>query len=280
MRLDFNVLWVDDQPDLVTPQIRAIATRMREEGFEFKPIQQLSLDSTREFLSGNVFTDEIDLVLVDWQLGGGREGQEAILAIRDRLQYKDVVFYSGSNDTDALRKLAFDAGLEGVYCASRDILVDEVTGVFDSLVKKVLDLDHTRGIVMGATSDIDQMILETVAVAHDKLGAPEQQKMIADAIGIIEQRLQEHSAALLKLQGTPTLAALKEAHIVFTANDRVRILTRALQLEQFAAHQGSRASVTQYMGEVVPLRNRLGHRVLTPEGKPTAISIGAGEQMN
>ena len=280
MRLDFNVLWVDDQPDLVAPQITAIAAGMREEGFEFKPIQQRSLDATQEFLAGNVFTDEIDLVLVDWQLGGGHEGQEAIVAIREQLQYKDVVFYSGNNDTDELRRLAFEAGLEGVYCASRPVLVDEVLGVFDSLVKKVLDLDHTRGIVMGATSDIDQMVLESIEAAHGKLAAAEQQRMVAEALAIIEERLQEHSAALLTLQGEPSFAALAEAHMLFTANDRLRMLSRALQLEQLASHRGARPSVTQYISEVVPKRNRLGHRVLSPEGKPTAIAIGGGEQMN
>jgi hypothetical protein len=280
MRLDFNVLWIDDQPGLVAPQITAIAAHMREEGFDFKPIQQLSLEATEQYLAGNVFTDEIDLVLVDWQLGGGHEGQEAITAVREKIQYKDVVFYSGNNDTDELRRLAFEAGLEGVYCATRPVLVDEVKGVFDSLVKKVLDLDHTRGIVMGATSDIDQMVLESIQAAHGKLGAPEQQRLIADALAIIQQRLQELSAALAELQGNPSMAALAQAHMLFTANDRLRMLSGALQLEQFAAHHGSRASVTQYIGEVVPLRNRLGHRVLTPEGKATAIAIGAGEQMN
>jgi hypothetical protein len=280
MRLDFNVLWVDDQPALVAPQITAIAAGMREEGFEFKPIQQLSLDATRQFLAGNVFTDEIDLVLVDWQLGGGQEGQDAIAAIRESLQYKDVVFYSGNNDTDELHRLAFAAGLEGVYFATRPILVEEVLGVFESLVKKVLDLDHTRGIVMGATSDIDKMVLESIEAAHGKLGAPGQQQLVAHALQIIDQRMQEHAAALVKLQGDPTLAALTEAQMLFTANDRLRMLSRALELEQFAAHRASRASVTRYIGEVVPLRNRLGHRVLTPQGRPTAIDIGAGEQMN
>src|SRR5260221_13934966 len=111
MRLDFNVLWVDDQPDLVAPQITTIRAGMREEGFDFKPIQLLSLDATEQFLAGDVFTDEIDLVLVDWQLGGGHEGQEAIAAIREKIQYKDVVFYSGNNDTDELKRLAFEAGV-------------------------------------------------------------------------------------------------------------------------------------------------------------------------
>lgn len=280
MRLDFNVLWVDDQPDQIAPQIKAIAAGMLEEGFEFNPILQRTLDATKQYLAGDVFTDEIDLVLVDWQLGAGHEGQEAISAIRDTIQYKDVVFYSGNNDTDVLRKLAFDAGLEGVYCATRPILTDEVLGVFDSLVKKVLDLDHTRGIVMGATSDIDQMVIESVEAVHGKLGASDQNTMVVEALGIIEKRMKEHAEALAKLQSDPSMGSLFGEHILFTANDRLRLLSRALELEQFKAHHGTRTSVVQYIGEVVPIRNRLGHKVLTPEGKAIGIAIGAGEEMN
>lgn len=280
MRLDFNVLWVDDQPDLVAPQITAIAAGMHEEGFEFRPIQCQSLDETKEFLSGDVFTDEIDLVLVDWNLGDGVEGQQAIAAIREDIQYKDVVFYSGNNDTDELHRLAFDAGLEGVYYATRPVLVEEVLGVFDSLVKKVLDLDHTRGIVMGATSDIDQMVIEAVDAVHGKLDATEQATMVKEALDIIEKRTKEHTDALTKLKGEANMAALVKAHMLFTANDRLRVLSRALELKQFKAHQSKRASVVTYINDVVPKRNRLGHKVLTPEGKATGIAIGLGEVMS
>jgi hypothetical protein len=280
MRLDFKVLWVDDQPELVAAQITAIAAGMREEGFEFRPIQCRTLDETRAFLDGEVFNDEIDLVLVDWNLGGDVEGQLAIAAIREEIRYKDVVFYSGNNDTEELRRLAFDAGLEGVYCATRPVLVDEVLGVFESLVKKVLDLDHTRGIVMGATSDIDQMVVEIVDAIHGKLGAPEQEAMVTEALDIIEKRMSDHASALTTLKGQASMAALVKAHLLFTANDRLRVLSRALELEQFKAHHGVRTSVVTYINDVVPKRNRLGHQVLTPEGKVAGIAIGLGEVMS
>ena len=55
-------------------------------------------------------------MLVDWNLGGGVQGQQAIETIRDEgILYKDVVFYSAANNVLELRKLAFEAGVEGVY---------------------------------------------------------------------------------------------------------------------------------------------------------------------
>ncbi len=63
MRLDFNVLWVDDQPDRVRSQITAIKKKMVEEGFEFTPQLCKSISEVRDAISDNVFTDEIDLIL-------------------------------------------------------------------------------------------------------------------------------------------------------------------------------------------------------------------------
>ena len=152
--------------------------------------------------------------------------------------------------------------------------------MFNSLVKKVLDLDHTRGIVMGATSDIDQMVIEVVDAVHGKLDAAEQAAMVKDALGIIEKRTKEHADALARLKGDANMAALVKAHMLFTANDRLRVLSRVLELKQFEAHHDRRASVVTYINDVVPKRNRLGHKVLTPEGKATGIAIGLGEVMS
>src|SRR5579872_5858563 len=124
MRLDFNVLWVDDQPRGVAAQIDAIRKRMQAEGFQFSPKLCQSVAEVKAAITDDVFTDEVDLILVDWDLGGGVVGQDAVAEIRGTVRYKDVVFYSGQQTPDVLRRLAFDNGLEGVYCASREGLIE------------------------------------------------------------------------------------------------------------------------------------------------------------
>ena len=83
MRLDFNVLWVDDQPGSVFNQIKSISLQMAAEGFEFKPRQCTTLDQVEAVISEDVFTDEVDLILVDWDLGNGAHGEDAIRRIRE-----------------------------------------------------------------------------------------------------------------------------------------------------------------------------------------------------
>ena len=87
MRLDFNVLWVDDQPGAVNAQIERIKTRMESEGFSFRPTLRKSLTEVETLIAEDVFQDEVDLILVDWDLGGGVQGQDVIAKVREVAPY-------------------------------------------------------------------------------------------------------------------------------------------------------------------------------------------------
>tara|TARA_R110002050_G_scaffold242312_2_gene378702 strand:- start:130 stop:1047 length:918 start_codon:yes stop_codon:yes gene_type:complete len=274
MRLDFNVLWVDDQPDRIDAQIKAIKKTMLDEGFEFNATKCQSVNKVKEKISDNVFCDEIDLVLVDWDLGDGVKGQHAIREIRDRVPYKDVVFYSAMTEADELRKLVFENNLEGVFCVRRSELVVEVTGVFESLVKKVLDLDHTRGIVMGATSDIDLLAGQCLTAIYEALDENDRIVFVKDALSLIAYKMENMSARAEKLHLEADFASMLKEHMLFTANDRLRMLSRALK----KSDKGNvyRAAVTNYIEKVVPKRNSLGHQVLNPTSRELAYVVEGG----
>jgi hypothetical protein len=276
MRLDFNVLWVDDQPDRVAAQIAAITTQMAEHGFQFNATPCKFVDEVRERIADNVFTDEVDLVLVDWDLGAGSHGEDAIAAIREDIRYKDVVFYSAMKPAEDLRQLAYDSGLEGIYCASREELVDEVMGVFESLVRKVLDLDHSRGIVMGATSDIDHIVNECLALMHEKLDGSGKDAMVGEMVKRIQDRIDNLVARAAKLAASKDLPEIFKSYEIFSSSDRLRILGRMLKVEKFKAHGDTRAKVVAYLQDVVPERTGLAHLVLVPEGKPQTVVTNEG----
>lgn|GEM_PF-2480452 len=277
MRLDFNVLWVDDQPDRVVAQIKSIGLKMAAEGFEFKPYQCATIDQVEEVISADVFTDEVDLILVDWDLGNGAHGEDAIERIRETVQYKDVVFYSGQLTVVELRQKAYEKRLEGVYFASREGLVEEVVGVFDSLIKKVLDLDHTRGIVMGATSDIDYMINTCLTLAHGKLDEEGKAKFIEEALGRVVDQVQSIAKQGEKLKKSPSVEALFKAHMLFTSDHRLRLLANILGMNEFAAYSSGVTTVELYRKGVLGDRNTLGHAVLVPQGKPSSVVDDAGK---
>jgi hypothetical protein len=277
MRLDFNVLWIDDQPERVKAQIEAITRHMQEHGFDFFPRQCRTLEDVAQSLADDVFDDEIDLVLVDWDLGGGVQGQDAISNIREKIRYKDVVFYSAGKEPKALRQLAFDNDLEGVYCASRELLVEEVLGVFDALVKKVLDLDHTRGIVMGATSDIDHIVGECLDCLHRNASPEEQAALFEKAVKLVRKTLESSAKELEQLNDTTSFDELSKQHRIFTAHHRLRVLKGALKFARLDDLKLFEEAIVTYMEKVTPERNILGHVLLVPAGKPKYV-LGADEK--
>lgn len=278
MRLDFNVLWVDDQPNAVNAQITRIKAQMAGEGFNFNPTLCTSIDEVEALIAEDVFQDEVDLILVDWDLGGGVHGQDVIERVRQVAQYKDVVFYSAQTLAADLRRLAYEKGLEGIYCASREGLVDEVLGVFESLVKKVLDLDHTRGIVMGATSDIDHMIHTCLVQIEAKLDDNGKKELVAQAVKRVQERVKDIGKQGAKLETATSVTTILEAHMIFGANDRLRMLRRLL--EKDANHVQSVQTIQSYIDNVVPERNVLGHMALAPQGKPQAVVNSEGKLIN
>ena len=246
-----------------------------------KATQCKSLAEVEALIAEDIFQDEVDLILVDWDLGGGTHGQDVIAKVREVAQYKDVVFYSADpTAAKQLKKIAYENNLEGIYCANREGLVDEVLGVFDSLVKKVLDLDHTRGIVMGATSDIDYLVNTCLTAAHTRLDDEGKGEFIKEALERIATKVQNVAKQGDKITANPSLEALFKAHMIFTSDDRLRMLAAILQTEAFGAHANAKDTIDQYREKVVPNRNNLGHMVLAPEGKPQAVETTEGKHVN
>jgi hypothetical protein len=276
VRLDFNVLWVEDQQDQVLAQAKAIARNMVEEGFELKATMCANPDDVRAHIGDQVFNDEIDLILVDWDLGAGGEGQDVITEIRERIPYKDIVFYSAVTDIKTLRQRSFDEDHEGIYFVSRRELVVEVTNLFHTMIKKVLDLDHTRGIVLGATSDIEQSTRECLLSAHRLLDAEGQAAMLAHMLERLDAKIKDTERRVRKLDGKGVEDILAD-HFTFTAFDGLGILLKVMELQPLDAYREFQEPIRAYRDDVAPQRNSLGHKVLQPDGRPAGLAAAEGK---
>ena len=82
--------------------------------------------------------------------------------------YTEIVFYSSSS-IDDLRLSIQRKGLDGVYCANRGTgFIDKVKDIIKQTLKKVLDINTMRGIVMASASDFDQKMIDII-LAYKKL---------------------------------------------------------------------------------------------------------------
>jgi hypothetical protein len=258
VRLDFEVLWIDDQPGSMASNETALKLKMRAQGFDLRVTFRKSVAEAKERLGDSVFKDHVDLILVDYELGKGvgGNGDEALRTVRDAIPYRDMVFYSSKSVSD-LRTIAHKANVEGVHCATRADLLDVVERVFEAAVRRVLDIDHSRGIVMGATCDIDHRVNRALTYIHSRLDPVAQAKVWKSVGERIEANLKKmgEKAKELRLEGS--LEPMMELYDLVTSNDRLRLLTG--QLKANPSHKDARERIVRYMRDVIPNRNIVAH---------------------
>ncbi|MGV8935104.1 MAG: hypothetical protein ACOH1I_10795 [Gallionellaceae bacterium] len=255
MRLDFNVLWVDDQINAMQSTRERIELLVKKEGFRLRVISASSIEGAKTYLSDDIYGDHIDLILMDLDLGAGGRGDQGLVEVRNLFPYKDIIFYS-SQATDLLNLVA-NKKVQGVFCSTRDELANTVDGVFDALVKKVLDIDHSRGIVMGATSDIDHYVNDCLALSFES----SDDKLKTAALAVVARHVGEKRKSiekdLAKVAVIKHVTELQEFHNVYTSNDRLRLLKNVLQGE--GSHDNSIVAIAEYLLTTVPKRNNLAH---------------------
>lgn len=275
MRLDFNILWVEDQPTQVKSQRESIERKMRNEGFKLQTEFVSSVEEAENHLGDSVFRDHVDLVLMDYELAGAANGGEGLEVVREQCPFKDIVFYSAKVPT-ALKKIVADNEISGVFCTHRNDLTDTVLGVFGVLVKKVLDIDHSRGIVMGATSEIDDFIIrsiEAVFLRCDKEKRARFLEIIKADVGKIRATFENDCA---KLEALTDIAELKSLHRVYSSIKRLILLRKILK--ESGRKDVDLAAMIDYE-QTSPKRNILAHVTVERNGFSRRIYDNKGNEL-
>lgn len=271
MRLDFHILWIDDQPKHVASFKEGIERKLSKLGFELNVTQVDKLSDVDKVAADHVHNDGIDLVLVDYDLGAGDGGEQALIAIRKRFPHRELIFYSAL-EIEKLRKIAFENRIDGVHFATRLTLTDDTLSLIDNILRKVMDLDHMRGVVMSATSDIDWLVEKTLEKLHETLSTEDGAALLGQLTKTTEEKLERYAGELKKAAGKGTLhAILKLKHLV-TASDRLEIVIDLMKRASKDSDSTPTDLAVDYRDNVVPNRNKLAHAVVKEvEGKRTLV---------
>lgn len=263
MRLEFNILWVEDQPANVESQRFGIEMALRKEGFRLQTKFAGSVAEAEQDLGADIFGDHVDLILMDYDLGDGPNGEAGLEMVREKFPFRDIVFYS-ARGVQKLKDFVAREQIPGVFCSGRQDLPTTVVGVFGNLVKKVLDIDHSRGIVMGATSEIDGFVNDSLIRA-----IPEGDEALkAQALEDIEKQVAEikdrFEKGYLKLSEVREVAQLLEHHHIYTSDHRLRLLRKLLT--RGGRHTDELKLMLAYSTHTVPKRNDLAHVTVERNG--------------
>lgn len=266
MRLDFRTLWIDDQPRHIESFEEGLQLKLNPLGFNLVVRSVASVAEVDDAIGVNVHDDAIDLVLVDHDLGASGTGDAALTKVRAKFPHKDIMFYS-AGDRQKLRQIAYEAGLDGIYFSTRLTLVSDAFGLIESILSKVMDIDHMRGVVMAATSDIDYLVEQSVVAVYAGLEEEAKHAFLDDVISELRKKLKDWEKALDNAESSGTLEAVFKLHYLCTADVRLRLLLRSLaKWDETESTHLEKARV--YRDDVVPRRNGLAHtRLEEVEGR-------------
>lgn len=179
MRLTFSVLWFDDNEDYFDSiDLEPLEEEISSWGFH--PV--IIPVSTPEAFNAHSPFDQHDVIVVDRNLEGYEDGQKFIKDIRDNEVFTEIIFYTagrGSELWDAIRK----EELEGVFVSNKDNIIPKIGKVGRQSIRKILDLENIRGIVMAEVGELDHLLDEIITLGLS--GIPEdKQNLIFERFGI------------------------------------------------------------------------------------------------
>lgn len=270
MRLEFKILWFENQPQDVRTQLEEIEDHIREAGFV--PRVQMVIDTTtiNALTEQQRLYDDFDLVVVDFDLGDpGMNGDHVAEIVRRNFGFTDIIFYSGHKTVD-LRKLVHDRQIDGVYCFARPDLPERLGMHIDQVVRRLSRLEAMRGLAMGTVGKCDDEFRSILRAEHASSPPKKQTEM--------DEALSKLVASAAKLQSERFAACASfEDRLVSRAVTSFHLQKLALQItkgRQSCAER--RKALARYNDEVLSPRNTLGHAVETRgEGGWEVSSSGA-----
>ena len=256
MSLDFNVLWIDDRPNQVRNAKEHIALKLNRKGFVLN-VDEIQTVSNVQKLSNKIKSNDYDLIVVDFKFDSSDlQGDDIIKAIRRSCFATDIVFYSSCSPSELRRHINVD----GVYCASRNNIVDILDKVIYSTVKKALDLNQMRGIFLAMVADFDHVLDGILDKSYSLLGDESlKEKIKEDVIKIAsnfhEEQLENINSLdknsdfdkfINMLSSTPKHELMKRIFVEID-NENLDFPTFALD---------------KYVSEIISPRNQLAHSML------------------
>lgn len=255
MKIDFEVLWFEDQPDALIPDIDNIRSFLAESGFNLKCDMRPSISvSDITILAQRLEKyNPYDLIMFDYDLGGGEEVDGSIVArsLRSHV-FTEMVFYSGVATAD-LRRILFDKQIDGVFPLDRFNLSDSLIPLLDDYIKKICDINNVRGVVMDQVSQFDRSMRTICSEILISLGEDEQSKVKAD----IKRRIKKSGEIKIKKseQIDCPISALEDHKLSDFNLVRQRLHSMSKELENFPQIFAD----GKELSELQNLRNRLAH---------------------
>lgn len=256
MKLAFQLLVVDDQPDGLRSPITTLQEHLDDKGFDLVPIKLLS-PSGPDWDAILKQSRSYDLVMVDYDLSPSEKGDTAAKHLRAALPYTEIIFYSAKDRPELLHLLA-QQEVEGVFVAHRRDLDEPLVGLADTIIGKAVDLNHMRGIAMAEVAEMD-LLMEELLVATFQLDRPDIGAVAKKTVNNLKGNMKKNSNKFsqdLEEKGLSVVVANGQLFSLYHKYISFQGLTKLLPEAHFADELHI---LNSFQKDILSKRNLLAH---------------------
>ncbi len=166
MDLTYNILWFEDDRNFRKNLSKRIK-RYLYQNYQLD-VNFVEISSETEYKKKKINYQDFDLILLDFHLNNGETTEEIFDKIKDLDYYCEILFYSDKSDFESHIKenlLKFDGVF---YKKARAQIFDKIAKIIDLTIKKLIDLNSLRGLVISETSDLDRKKVEIISKLYNK----------------------------------------------------------------------------------------------------------------
>lgn len=254
MKLDYNILWIDDKISDRPFQsiLNEIKTSLEEQFFNCKINQAEDFSEFKSLFNSNI---EYDFIITDYSLNEGTTGKQVIDFIRDKKHdFTEIFFYSANRDVKNIElinknRISFYQLVDGNY---RE-LETEIQEVISQTIKKFQHIITMRGMIMQETSSLDIQMAQIVnGFLND-----ESNKNSVDEIwpNILESIRSNNTEKKSKVDRGKVKDILKD-DVLFNSSQKIFALGQILNF------LGKEDFSKDYNKEVILYRNQFAHAEL------------------
>ncbi|MDD3280313.1 MAG: response regulator [Bacteroidales bacterium] len=254
MKLEYKILWIDNdlQSYIDNESLKDIENFLLEKGFE--PIIEKVFDEAD--LDKFIIKHNYDLIISDYNLNN-TTGDKIIKQIRDEKQLDtEILFYTAQdsymNNEQVMKNLAFKERL--TFKVGRNGLLEKIEKVIELTLKKLLELNATRGLITAATSELDVDIEEIVmqlVVQHNKSIDDLKQIVTDKAYNPLQNRLNKFWDNYKDFQSYfPKIDSVKKWEVF---RDLLKPLNTQTEIKIFLENNKT------YQEQVINIRNQFAH---------------------
>lgn len=168
MKIEYKILWFEDQFDQMSATHESLRDLLDEHGFDLKVDLKdvVTLELVNQISNALKNYNPYDLILFDYGLGeGAANGVDIAKRLRTHL-YSDMIFYSAKSRSD-LRDLLYSNNIDGVFTAGRRSFPEDVEPIISDQIKRICDVNMMRGIVMDEVSRFDRQLRQLSVDIHN-----------------------------------------------------------------------------------------------------------------